>query len=260
MCLIIFSWKSSGPYKLILAANRDESFNRDTLGANCWIENRAIYGGRDVEKNGSWLAIKRDGRWAAITNVKQSSPTNNKEYFRSRGLLVRDYLMGNLDPQKFNKQIKSSKNFYQGYNLLMGDRENIYYKSNRKNIFVKLRKGVLGLSNDALNCPWPKVVTGRALLRKIISKKPNNLEEHIFQMMYCKKTYPNASTSNVGFKDSLKEKLSSRFVQTGTEYGTRSMSLITISYDNHVTFQERIFGKNSEEIERSIKKFQILNS
>ena len=65
MCLIAIS-----PQPLVIAANRDEFYARPTLPAQPWEDDERIVGGRDLRSGGSWLAMRRDGRFAAVTNVR----------------------------------------------------------------------------------------------------------------------------------------------------------------------------------------------
>ena len=61
MCIIFFAYKSHPQYKLILAGNRDEFYDRPTRNAGYWWDHPDILGGRDLEKKGTWLGKTR---WA----------------------------------------------------------------------------------------------------------------------------------------------------------------------------------------------------
>jgi uncharacterized protein with NRDE domain len=72
MCLILVGYRVHRDYPVILAANRDEFFARETLPA---AAERVpdIVGGRDLGKGGSWLAVSANGRLAAVTNFRDGS-------------------------------------------------------------------------------------------------------------------------------------------------------------------------------------------
>ena len=70
VCLILFAYRAHPAFPLVLAANRDEFFERPTLPAAPWPESPAVFGGRDLDKGGSWLAVSARGRLAAVTNVR----------------------------------------------------------------------------------------------------------------------------------------------------------------------------------------------
>ena len=85
MCLVTFALGSSATYPLVFAANRDELHTRPTAEADWWPEPASILGGRDLLAGGSWLAVDRRGRLAAVTNIPSDEIRENA---RSRGDLV----------------------------------------------------------------------------------------------------------------------------------------------------------------------------
>jgi len=99
MCLILFSYCRHPENRLIIAANRDEVYNRPTRSLSFWDENASILAGQDLQCSGTWLGITRNGRIAAITNYRE--PGMKKQDAPSRGLLVRDYLSGGRSPKEF---------------------------------------------------------------------------------------------------------------------------------------------------------------
>jgi len=123
MCLILFAWKSHPKYPLVVAANRDEFYERNTAGIAWWPEHPHILAGRDqadvIGSPGTWLGLTKHGRFSALTNVR--SPSEKKPDARTRGELPLMYLSGNDKPNHFIE--KHSKRFdqYNGFNLLMAD-------------------------------------------------------------------------------------------------------------------------------------------
>ncbi|MDR3416990.1 MAG: NRDE family protein, partial [Nevskia sp.] len=71
MCLIAFAWNAHPDYALALAANRDEFHARPSAALGHWPDAPAVAGGRDLREGGSWLALHREGRFAAVTNVRE---------------------------------------------------------------------------------------------------------------------------------------------------------------------------------------------
>ena len=71
MCLILTALDSHPDYSLVVAANRDEFYDRPTAAAAFWPEHPTILGGRDLKAGGTWLGIDRTGRFAAVTNFRQ---------------------------------------------------------------------------------------------------------------------------------------------------------------------------------------------
>ena len=249
MCLIVFSWNRPGPYKLIMAANRDEYFNRPTLAADYWKDKTGIFGGRDSQAGGSWLAFNENGKWAALTNYRESTAINKKK--RSRGLLVSEYLSSDLDPNEYSEKIDSENHLYAGYNLLLGSTGHIYYKSNRAQITGRLEPSVHGLSNHLLNTDWPKVKQSRKQLESCIKAPKNNLTERLFALLSDDKTASIDEVPRTGLSIDWEITLSSIFIKSNQGYGTRSSTVFTIGHDNSIFFEERSFDSNSIEINRN---------
>ena len=70
MCLIAFAWQVCPRYPLALIANRDEFHARPSTAAESQSDAPQVYGGRDLEKQGSWLQVSTRRRLAAVTNVR----------------------------------------------------------------------------------------------------------------------------------------------------------------------------------------------
>jgi uncharacterized protein with NRDE domain len=102
MCLIFFSLNDHHRYKLIVAANRDEFYNRKTAPAHFWEDDNNILAGKDLEAGGTWMGITVGGRIAMVTNYRDIR--NLKQSAPSRGHLVSNYLMSDSTPvQYFNE-------------------------------------------------------------------------------------------------------------------------------------------------------------
>jgi uncharacterized protein with NRDE domain len=170
MCLILFAYRQHTDYKLILTANRDEYFARETASLAYWEDAPDVLAGRDLEKGGTWLGITRRGRFAAITNYRDANHPQKEA--DSRGFLVSEYLRGTDSPQQYLKALQMTADRYNGFNLLVGDEHTLFYFSNREMKISELQPGLYGLSNHLLETPWPKVVRGKRLLRVEIGRNP----------------------------------------------------------------------------------------
>src|SRR5687768_4996878 len=103
MCLILFAYQVHPDYKLIVAANRDEFYQRQTAPAHFWEDDPEILAGRDLEKFGTWMGITKQGRFAALTNYRD--PNELTDGKRSRGELVSNALKYNGDIQEYMKSL-----------------------------------------------------------------------------------------------------------------------------------------------------------
>ena len=222
MCLILFAINPNPEYKLILAANRDEFFERPTKKAEFWDQKGKMLAGKDLQKGGTWLGLTKDGRFSAITNFRP--PQTGIYYKRSRGELPVNFLKKDYSPRDYLRAIANKKQEYNGFNLLVGDLKEYYYFSNRIKANQKLENGFFGLSNEALNCGWPKVKDGR---RKLVS--------------LAEKGFSNSDLYRLLEDTGSSEELSASFIY-GENYGTRAMTILTIDSFNKVLFEEKTFG------------------
>src|SRR5690606_1853058 len=90
MCLLAIAWKVHPRYPLIFAGNRDEFHERPARAAHWWADAPQVFGGRDLEAGGAWLGVRRDGRFAVVTNFRE--PDRRPEDLRSRGELPLRFL------------------------------------------------------------------------------------------------------------------------------------------------------------------------
>jgi uncharacterized protein with NRDE domain len=76
--------------------------------------------------------------------------------------LIPDYLRGPESPRTYLASLYTAASGYAGFNLLLGDGEELWYASNRAADFASpLRPGIYGLSNRLLDTPWPKLTRVR---------------------------------------------------------------------------------------------------
>ncbi len=227
MCLILFAINPNERFRLVVAANRDEYYGRTSQAAHFWAESPDLLAGRDEEMGGTWLGITRTGRFAAVTNFREdpAHPLPN----RSRGELPCQYLTGEATPEEFVRQVARRGDEYRGFNLLVADGKDCYYQSNRAGLAKKLAAGCYGISNQQLDCSWPKVVQGRQRLAALLAKKSTeaDLRDELFRLLSDPGDGTDFSTSN--------------FI-SGQEYGTRAETVLLVSVDGRVQFEERSFG------------------
>ena len=161
MCLILFAWQTHPHYPLVLAANRDEFYSRPAAPAHHWSD-APLLAGRDLQAGGTWLGVTATGRWAAVTNYRD--PAREHPAVRSRGELPTDFLRGAISPQQYLADVNRRADAYNGFNLLVGTLEEVWYYSNVEQKIRAVPPGVHGLSNHLLDTPWPKVALGKRLL------------------------------------------------------------------------------------------------
>ena len=125
MCIILLAYNSHPVYELVLAANRDEFYERPTAGADYWEDAPGLLAGRDLERGGTWLGMTETGRIAAITNFRE--PARKITDAPSRGLLVSDFLRSQERPQAYLERLATKGTLFNGFNLIVGDSQDLWY-------------------------------------------------------------------------------------------------------------------------------------
>lgn len=239
MCLILLAWQRHPIYPLIIVANRDEFYARSTATAEFWPDEPQILAGRDLQAGGTWLGITRCGRFAALTNVR--NPTAQRSNVRSRGALVADYLRSAHSPTSFLAQLaKAGGADYNGFNLLVGDAQELYYWSNQGGAPQRVSAGIHGLSNAGLDTPWPKVVTGRQRLAAVLKAETLN-EVALSAIMQDTTIHADDLLPATGVSLALERALSAAFIRTA-HYGTRSTTRLIIDQTGGITFDEQTWS------------------
>lgn len=248
MCLILFAYQCHPRYRLVLAANRDEFYDRPTAPLDFWTDHPQVLAGRDLAQLGTWLGVTRQGRLAAITNYRD--PANIKPDAPSRGHLVSDFLTGTLAPWEYLQLLRSSAERYNGYNLLVGDVEGLFYFSNRGGPPIPLHPGIYAISNHLLDTDWPKTRRGKQKLAQVLSKDPNLSSEDLFSLLHDQALAPDNQLPETGVSKEWEKMLSAIFI-TSSHYGTRSSSVLLIEMDGGVRFEERSWlpAKDSPQVE-----------
>lgn len=254
MCLINFHFQDHPKYKLIVAANRDEFYNRPTAPAHFWKEKPDIFAGRDLLKMGTWLGIHKNGRFAALTNYRDTSlPILD---LHSRGEIVTSFLESNDSAIDFLHDLHEKNDNYSGFNLLVGSADALFYYSNIEKEIKKIPPGTHSLSNHLLNTPWPKVMKGRKALHKYVNEYININPDVLFQILANADPAEDELLPNTGVGLSLERILSPLFIKS-PDYGTRASSVLLIDHNNTVTFIERTYVNGQFVADKNFK-FNIL--
>jgi uncharacterized protein with NRDE domain len=162
MCLIAIAVHASPRYPIVIAANRDEFYDRPTRPLHIWDDDPNVAGGRDLRAGGTWLAVTRDGRFAAVTNIRGNDGPPNAP---SRGALVGDFVRSNIPPLKYVESIRADD--YAGFHLLAGDRESVAHISTDTPARY-LEDGVFAVSNAPAAIDWPKILLAREAMSRAL--------------------------------------------------------------------------------------------
>jgi len=241
MCLILFAYRVVMGSPLIVAANRDEHFTRPAAPAAFWADHPEVLAGRDLSGGGTWLGVSAAGRFAALTNFR--NPATHKSDAPSRGELVKAFLTGRMSARSYVHGLAREARPYNGFCLLVGDGEHLFYYSNRAGAPLQVEPGIHGLSNHLLDTPWPKVIKGRAALERLTGS-PFSIDDHLALL---DDTVPadERDLPEAGVDAERERRLSSlRILSAG--YGTRCSTVVRFTDGGTIDFAERTYRADGD--------------
>jgi len=238
MCLIVFAWQVIPGVPLVAAGNRDEFFKRPAAEAGWWNDHPQVYAGRDLQDGGTWMGVTRDGRFAAITNVR--APLEKRDDAPSRGALVAGYLTATISAEEYIERITPQAHRYNGFNLLVGDRSKLLWYSNSaaddERNGKPLTPGVYGLSNGALDTPWPKVVRAKAQFASLLCQGAP--ADAYFEMLADNTKASDCRLPKTGVSLEWERMLSAVCIES-PEYGTRVSTVVQLYTNDNAVLRER---------------------
>lgn len=235
MCLIVFAWRPGHAQPLVVAANRDEFYARPSLPLAQWPEAPQVYAGRDQEAGGTWLGIGANGRFAALTNIRDPHQPPSR---KSRGELVAGYLLGDQSINDYLNDVVGRSLEYAGFNLLIGNASELWHFNARESEAVMLTPGVYGLSNAGLDTPWPKLLKARAALEEVFGDPQ---PQALLALLADSQTAPFTELPDTGVGLATETLLSSVFIASQS-YGTRASTALIVQADGSRHMVERSFG------------------
>ena len=254
MCLIAWNWQPGTEQPLLLAANRDEWLDRPTLPMRWWrphpTKPTEILSGRDLRSGGIWLGVTRSGRFAAITNVRD--PALERPLAPSRGLLALRFLlaqhpkdgtpMPDCAPSQYAEAAQFVAHEYAGFNLLLGDmaRSELIWLSNHPARLCRVEPGVHGLSNAALDTPWPKVRALQAALAQQARRPAAGQFAALEAALTDSNAAPDAQLPSTGVTPAWERALSAAFIRVPGDpgYGTRCSTLLRTDGNSRIHVRE----------------------
>lgn len=235
MCTLIVRHQMDDWCSTLIAANRDEFYQRPATGPQVLIEAPHIVGGRDEQAGGTWLALTREGLFVGLTNQRSFGARN--EAARSRGELVVEALrtgtfegvksyLRRVDPRGYNE-----------FNLIFGDGAQIsaaYGRSAQREVEIEpLGQGVHVLCNDRLgSSEFPKAHEARAKVEAISAPDWATIEPQLIAVL-SDRSLPDLDVlpplpRDAPFDAEVARRLHAICVETPV-YGTVSSTLAAIS-------------------------------
>jgi uncharacterized protein with NRDE domain len=243
MCLLLIAINSTPGMPLLLLGNRDEFHARASTPAQVWGDDARVVGGRDLVAGGSWLALRNDGRFAAVTNLRTGVPATAP---KSRGWLVRDFVSGDTSPHDFLEELRRTAGDYGPFNLVLGDRDGALALSSADSSIRKLTAGVHVISNGAIGVHWPKTERLQRRFEEWVGCATGVIDEaYLLDLLHDDTQPADALLPDTGVGLELERRLAPIFIH-GDTYGTRASTLVVRRADGALILRERRFGPTPE--------------
>ncbi|PZS98579.1 hypothetical protein A7X99_11255 [Stenotrophomonas maltophilia] len=249
MCLLALGWMHHPRWRLVMTGNRDEFHARPTAALAPWQDETSVIGGRDLRSGGGWAGVGASGRMAVVTNVRDPLAAQTGP---SRGALVADFLRGRDPAAVHIERLATVAGAYAPFNLLLADGDSLEYLGNHPAERQTLGPGVHGMSNGALDAPWPKTRRLMAALSawleadgvRSLSQRERDLTPDLTPLWNALADEHRPADSDLpdtGIGQERERWLSPAFIR-GDDYGTRASTVLLIDADGHGEIHERRFG------------------
>lgn len=233
MCVAALAWHAHPRWRLVAIGNRDEYHERPAAPLARWAD-CDILAGRDLVGGGAWLGIADADRFALITNRRGFGDPDPIR--RSRGELVAALLAGDAPPAELDA--------YNPFNLLVTSGEKLEYLTNRPDpMRTTLGHGVYGLSNGALDEPWPKTLALKSAVTDWLNGAGDDTAA-LFAIL-ASKDRPALGLSPGEASDIPVEPSDTPPFIRSAIYGTRCSTVVTVDSEGRGRITERRFDATS---------------
>jgi uncharacterized protein with NRDE domain len=120
VCTLALFFRIFGDCPLLVAANRDEHYDRPSAPPALWDTEPRIVAGKDLSAGGTWLGINERGLLVGILNRRPTGASVPQPDNRSRGLLCLD-LLGFKAAAEARVFVEAQKQPYPPFTVLIAD-------------------------------------------------------------------------------------------------------------------------------------------
>jgi uncharacterized protein with NRDE domain len=235
MCILAVAWRAHPRWQLILAGNRDEFHARPAAPLAPWDDAPGIIAGRDLQSGGAWLGVSTHGRCAVVTNRRGFGPPAPDK--ASRGALVTDLLTGT---GLYANPDTAPLDVFNPFNLVLIDGGQArFLTSHPLPVRAGLTPGLYGLSNGALDDPWPKTLQLKAALLDWLTHEATD-PDALFDALRDESP-PDAGLRPDQPSEIADEAAASPVFIRHPVYGTRCSTVVAVDADGRGVIAERRF-------------------
>ncbi len=257
MCFVAIAIDSHPTYPFVVAANRDELYERDAEVLHFWPAPGRFAAGKDLTGGGTWLGLSAKGDFAALTNCRSES-RSSKPGLKSRGDLIKNFLTEQpelLDSLRSGSIIERSE--YGGFNLIVGTTQALRVFSNADQSVAAFNTGIRAFSNHPITQPWPKTAHGERQFQEILGdeNKADTLISRLFEFLGNQKPYEDSDTPK--HSGDLASRIQRTIFIAGETYGTRASTVILVDFSGQAVMTERTYGALGTPLSETSLKFEI---
>lgn len=249
MCLIAFDWRPGTDRPLVMVANRDEFHARPTEPLHWWAWPEGPLAGRDLQAGGTWMGVRRDGRFAALTNVRDPSADPGE---RSRGELVAAALTDAPSIEGYMADVHGRRHDYGPFNLLVGSPEQLWQVGSHA-APDRVTPGLHALSNQSLDTPWPKSIRAVQRLERALTDSSPSIET-LLGLLDDRTPADDDALPDTGVGRDLERLLSAPFI-VDARYGTRSSTVLIL--ESTARMAERVFDPEGRRIGQQLHTWTL---
>lgn len=150
MCTLALYFHMVERCPVIVAANRDEHYDRPSAPPALWSTVPVILAGKDLLAGGTWFGVNEHGVLVGILNRRANSEPDPRPHIRSRGLLCLD-LLKLKSAEDVSAFLASHKEAYQPFTVVFVDPKEawIAYNARRQIETHRLKEGLHVYSSAA---------------------------------------------------------------------------------------------------------------
>lgn len=232
MCLVVITHPViNGRQLLVIAANRDEYHERPAEPLHWWPDQPHIAAGRDRRAHGTWLGVRRDGRFAVVLNGRNGAepPPSTP---RSRGELVTRWL---TPPAPQAATLQREAPAYADFHCLVGDGEAIHFLSRSQSV-AQVATTPVACGNYGIEAAGPRVERAASAITAACAGSTDPVAD-LFAAL-ADRSAPVAEVAAdapIGMGDTRPVFIA------GERFGTRCSSVVVIDPGRRGAFHERRF-------------------
>jgi hypothetical protein len=212
MCLLAVQYRLVPESPILVAANREEYFDRASLAPSIQSGKPRVLCGIDQRGGGSWLGVNQSGLLVGICNRTTARPLFGQ---RSRGLLALDLMRCSSARKAVDKAMAEiEKTRYEGCNIVLADSRDGYVIHADEEVNVaEMVQGLNIIGSRDLNDPRDQRV---AMARRLLTLQ--TLDSPVKFLAVASKVFSRSPTGDG--RPSM--------VLRGRDHGTVSSSLIAL--------------------------------